>query len=433
MTPVRVLAFVIVVFVGLSTLVAAWTAPWEANDEPDHVQNVVTLVRGEWYRIEPGAGLEPHQPPLYYMGMSVWFRAFGLEPTIPSPPSSPGIFLGGPAFEHEYAGAAADKRRVRALRLPSIALGVATILLTFACARRLSNDPWTPVVAAAIVAGVPRFVFLSGSINNDNLVNALGALLALLAVYWVMEPPRTPRARLLAAGALGLVLGALVLTKISTVPLAVGVALAVFFLARKLPERALLLTVAATAALLVCGWWLWRNYSWYGDPFTIETTTEYLRAPIAVPGGDEAILTRVFSSIPEQFYESFFYTSGWNQFTWSFWGHFPYWLLTACALASLAVRGRVARLSPELRRAAAVLTMLLLGALASVWLIGTMAVASGAQGRLAFSGLAALGCLAALGLERLPIPVMARFALPVLGLAGTLFALRQDVWLVYMR
>jgi hypothetical protein len=76
--------------------------------------------------------------------------------------------------------------------------------------------------------------------------------------------------------------------------------------------------------------------------------------------------------------------------------------------------------------------MLLLGGLASVWLIGTMAVASGAQGRLAFSGLAALGCLAALGLERLPIPVMARFALPVLGLAGTLFALRQDVWLVYM-
>jgi hypothetical protein len=323
------------------------------------------------------------------------------------------------------------------LRAPSIALGVVTILLTFACARRLSKDPWTPVLAATIVAGVPRFVFLSAVINNDNLVDALGALLAFLAIYWVTKPPASGRGRVFAAGALGLVLGALVLTKVSAAPLALGVALAVVFLSRKRSERVLLVAVATAGALLVCGWWLWRNYSWYGDPLVTKTANDYLRmrqAPLAVSGSGEGTLTRTFSSIPKRLYESFFYTSGWNQFTWSFWGHFPYWLLTIGALAGLAVRRRASRLTPELRRAVAVLALLLVGAVASVWFVGlnSTAVPRSVQGRIAFSGLAALGCLAALGLERLPIPVLARFALPVLGLAGTLFALRQDVWLVYV-
>jgi hypothetical protein len=49
-----------------------------------------------------------------------------------------------------------------------------------------------------------------------------------------------------------------------------------------------------------------------------------------------------------------------------------------------------------------------------------------------FLGLAAFGCLVALGLERLPLPVIARFVFLALGLAGTLFALQTDVWQVYV-
>ncbi len=44
---------------------------------------------------------------------------------------------------------------------------------------------------------------------------------------------------------------------------------------------------------------------------------------------------------------------------------------------------------------------------------------------LAFLGLPALGCLAALGLERWRPPI--RFLVPLLGLCGTLVAIQQDV------
>jgi len=36
-------------------------------------------------------------------------------------------------------------------------------------ARIIAKDPWTPVVAAAIIGFLPRFVFLSAFVTNDNL------------------------------------------------------------------------------------------------------------------------------------------------------------------------------------------------------------------------------------------------------------------------
>jgi hypothetical protein len=91
-------------------------------------------------------------------------------------------------------------------------------------------------------------------------------------------------------------------------------------------------------------------------------------------------------------------------------------------------------LSSEIRRAVAVLGVLLVAALASVWItdLSNSALPGTIQARLAFSALAAFGCLVALGLERLPVPLIARFAFPALGLAGTLFALQTDVWQIYV-
>jgi hypothetical protein len=43
------------------------------------------------------------------------------------------------------------------------------------------------------------------------------------------------------------------------------------------------------------------------------------------------------------------------------------------------------------------------------------------------------GCLAALGLERLRVPLPLRFVGPVLGLIGTVIAIHRDVVNVYMR
>lgn len=285
------------------------------------------------------------------------------------------------------------------------------------------------------MAFIPRFVFLSGVVSNDNLVNALGALLTFLLVRCLTGPPATRRARLLAAGAIGLVYGALGLTKVSTIPLVLGVVLALGFLGQSWGERSVLVGAAAAASGLVCGWWLVRNQIWYGDPLGAEATSEHFRPlTFLVAGQPRGVITRTISNIPVVVYRSFFYTSGWNQFVWPYPYYVPYWLLTGGALAGLLPRRGIPPLSSGVCRAVAVLGVLLLAALASVWItdLSNSALPGTIQARLAFSALAAFGCLVALGLERLPLPVIARFVFPALGLAGTLFALQTDVWQVYV-
>jgi hypothetical protein len=66
--PLCGLAAVVALFVSACLAVAIPKPAWEAFDEPGHVLNVETLVRGRWYRIERDAGLEPHQPPLLQPG-----------------------------------------------------------------------------------------------------------------------------------------------------------------------------------------------------------------------------------------------------------------------------------------------------------------------------------------------------------------------------
>ena len=100
------LVVVIGVFVALTAAVLVWIPPSEANDEPDHVQNVVTLARGDWYLIEPGTGTEVNQPPAYYIALAAWHRALGLEPKVPAPPNRGLAALAEPGgvFWHNYQG-----------------------------------------------------------------------------------------------------------------------------------------------------------------------------------------------------------------------------------------------------------------------------------------------------------------------------------------
>ena len=249
------LVAVIGVFVALTAAVLVWIPPSEANDEPDHVQNVVTLARGDWYLIEPGTGTEVNQPPAYYIALAAWHRALGLEPKVPAPPNRGLAALAEPGgvFWHNYPGHDDDERQVRLLRLPSIACGVATILLTYACARRLSRDPWTPVAAAATRGLHPEVRLPLGRGQQRRPCERLAALLAFLLVCWVTHPPAPPRASLFAAGLMGLVYRALVLTKVSTVPLVLALVLALVLVVRSWGERSLLAGAAALATGLVCG------------------------------------------------------------------------------------------------------------------------------------------------------------------------------------
>ncbi|HUF85647.1 MAG TPA: phospholipid carrier-dependent glycosyltransferase, partial [Acidimicrobiia bacterium] len=341
-------------------------------------------------------------------------------------------------FRHDVYQDGVDTHYVRRLRLPSVGLGLAAVLLTAVVAGLVSRDRWTPVVAAAICALVPKFVFVSGTVNNDNLANALGALVCVAAVYAATRPG--PARRPIAWSVLlGVLVGALVLTKLSALPLVAGVALATVFMVRNGRDGLGALRLAgafaanAAAALVVSGWWLVRNVDWYGDPFASDATHDHFVE--VLPGlvvGAGASFDRAFVELPRELWRTFWYSSGWNQLRWDEWSYLPFWLLLAVALFGIARRSRSDPTDDEAQnvsRGLWVLGALALGAVASYWIIGFET--TGGEARVMFAGLPAIATLAALGLQRLRVPVLARFTLPAIGVAGVAVALDNHLFGYY--
>jgi hypothetical protein len=418
-----------VVFAVMASVVAIRTPAWESADEPSHVQNVQTLVGGHWYRIPRDLSqndtrrftLELHQPPLYYLLLAGVQKAAG-RPAQGVSTGPAVLFLHSLRRGMFLHHSAAQHRFLLLLRLPNVFLGLLTIAFTFLTVRALTRDPWTPVIAAAIVAFMPRFVFLSAFVTNDNLVNALGAVLAYCSVRCVLAPT------LLWAAAVGAVLGLLVITKLSALPAAV-VLIPVLLARREWIRRAETIAVAAAALVVVCGWYLVQNRVRYGDPLAISTSQHYLQ----LTGGLETFGTPyvvthpwrlVFSNVPARIVRGFWYESGWHQFLWPLTSSLVFWAGLVFALTGLAPRSfnRARNAHPE-GKALAALGLIAAAGFASVWIVAFETRSY--EPRLALLGLPALASLAALGLQRWRLPI--RSVLPLMCLIGTLVAIRQDV------
>jgi 4-amino-4-deoxy-L-arabinose transferase-like glycosyltransferase len=418
---------VIVAFVILGTVIACETPAYESADEPGHVQNIETLVSGHWYSLDVPCGRfdgielhncsgdEAHQAPLYYLMMAGWQRVIGVPAHAP--------YNGQPVFFARLGGlfrshSAADHRFLMWLRLPNIALGALTVLFTYLAVQLITRDPWTPVVAASFVAFLPRFVFLSAFVTNDNLVNLLGALLVYLCLRFMRNPSRS---RIVWVG---LAFGALVTTKLSSLPMVIAVVV-IAFLATGWWRGAQFAALGVGSALLASSWYLIQNMVRYGDPLAHSATQRYLQldgglGTLGTPYVVSNPLRMIAVEVPRTLVQSFWYQSGWNQFFWSL----PVNLaITAAFFAALGglIGHRVDR------KTVVALTSLVLAALMSVWVVAFQTRTY--EARYAFVGLAAITALAALGVERWRVPI--RFILPVAGLIGTVVAVQQDVLSVH--
>jgi Dolichyl-phosphate-mannose-protein mannosyltransferase len=422
-----VLIGVILVFVVLGTVIAIKTPAYESADEPSHVQNIETLVSGHWYGMNANCklsgkyctGEEAHQAPLYYLMLAGWQRLAGVPVKPPYNGKTTGfgtIETSEGFFAHHSSS---DHQFLLWLRLPNVLLGALTVLFAFFAVKLASSDPWTPVVGASLVAFLPRFVFLSSFVTNDNLVDLLGAVLTLAALRYARAPSRWRMA------AVGAVVGLLVLTKLSTLP--IGFVLVVLpLMARDWRTRAGYFGVGVLSTLAVSSWYLIQNTVRYGDPLALAASARYLTQVGAVgtffwtPYRVSNWLSLIIIHVPERILNSFWYQSGWNEFHWSWPVNLMFSLVLAAALVGL-VRRHVDH------KALITLWTIAIAGLLSVWVVATQTGTY--QARYAFVGLVALAALAALGLERWRLPV--RFLLPAMGLIGTLIAIQQNVLAVH--
>ncbi|MFW5690938.1 MAG: DUF2142 domain-containing protein [Chloroflexota bacterium] len=412
--------------VALTIALAAWTSVhvplFEAPDAYHHYAVVEHLARTGELPPRAAAASQPwrqmaYHAPLYYALGAVITAPLDTHDFLTDYRPNPHAQIGEPdaGDNVNFVAHLGDPWRdtglaARLVRMISAALAGVTVAGVYAISRvLLRGQRRVALVAAALVAFNPQFVFIHASVSNDTLVIALTTLTLALTLAMM-------RWRLTTGGIIGLALLVALasIAKASGLALLPPVALGMLWACRRqgVPAQRTA-AYALTGALIwlgIAGWWYVWNWSTLGNP----TGTEQIAAVTgARVGGIQDLVGEL------------------RGLAFSFWGLFGwfnvrpplafYLLPGAIALAAMVGMGLYGRqIARGLRTPfgmAAALLLLLYGLIfvGSWWHFHQMVNA--AQGRLFFPLLGLIAPALAYGLTRLPRAVPA-LAVAGLGLAA---------------
>ncbi len=282
-------------YLVLGAIYAFVTPLFEISDELWHYPMVKRLADGQGLPIQDPANVGPwrqegSQPPLYYYLMAAataWIDTSDMDAVrwlnphadngIVTEDRNNNIAIHRPG---EIGSLTGTVLAVRLIRLLSVGLGAITVYATYRLSLEVLPGKTETALAAAAIAGfTPMFLFISASVNNDNLAITLSSLSLWLLATFIRRPATRLEWRHLA---LGVLIGAGALSKQSALGL-IGLAGAIFGLqalvmvvggqADRLPVRLTRATgwlliqagVVGVLTLAVAFWWYWRNFALYGD------------------------------------------------------------------------------------------------------------------------------------------------------------------------
>lgn len=282
----RWLALTLAAFATIGILFSLATPIFEASDERWHYPVVRHLVatgqlpvqdptqRTDWHQ-------EGSQPPLYYVVAAV--LTAGVDTSdfedvhVPNPHAVVGepLVVGNKNMlihtQREDWPWQGTSLAVHLIRLMSVALGVVTVWLTYRLARLAwPADGRVALLAAGLTAFNPMFIFISASVNNDNLAAPLAAGMMVLLLKALRRGPSQRDALWM-----GILLGLGAITKLSILALAPLVAAALTWDAARSYRQGrshawrtwlVNLSIIGGLTLVIAGWWYWRNFTLYGDP-----------------------------------------------------------------------------------------------------------------------------------------------------------------------
>ena len=303
------IALILIAFIALGITYSVVTPIFEASDELWHYPFVKHLADGNGLPVQDASIDQPwrqegSQPPLYYALSAL--ATFWID-TDDAYQGNPPLLWYNPHVDNGVLTADGNTNltvhsdqetfpwhgaalAVHLIRFLSVLMGAATVLLTYLIALEIfpgRND--LALGAAAVNAFTPMFLFISGAVNNDNLVVPLCSLALLMMVRisniqypisnhnWVLD---------IRYWGLGFVLGLAALTKESALglfPLALlAVAVQIWLQCRNAPlfKRFGLIighcSLVILPALAISGWWYWRNWRLYGDPLGLNVFLDIL-------------------------------------------------------------------------------------------------------------------------------------------------------------
>ncbi|MGQ9501867.1 MAG: glycosyltransferase family 39 protein [Anaerolineae bacterium] len=282
----RILVTILALFLVMGVVYSVATPIFEASDERWHYPVVRHLVRtGQLPVQDPRKRADWHQegsqPPLYYLvaaALTAWIPTDDFPAVyVPNPHAVVGdpmvvgnknMMVHSSQEDWPWRG---TTLAVHLTRLFSVTLGAITVWLTYCTARLVwPSDGRVALLAAALTAFNPMFLFISASVNNDNLAAPLAAAAMLVLLYAVQRGQRWYDGL-----RLGVLLGLGAITKLSVLAL---LPLTLFALlweawrgqhqgrAHAWRDGCLNLVLIVSLIGLIAGWWYWRNWTLYGDP-----------------------------------------------------------------------------------------------------------------------------------------------------------------------
>lgn len=418
-------AIILLAYLLLGILYSVASPLFEAADEQNHYPFAQHLATGGGLPVQRAGqatlwAQEGSQPPLYYAAgalLTAWLPTGDLPDLLYRNPHDRRGVAGTPDNANMYIHTDREAfpwhgtaLAVHLLRLFSVLLGAGTVLCTYLIARRLFPDrPAIPLTAMALNAFIPMFLFISASVDNDNLVVFLASV-ALLMLVRVVQSGASRKFLL----AVGVVTGLAALSKLSALGL-LPLACLALLLRRDRPSWRPFLRAAprwigeclivVVPAVLIAGWWYMRNWQLYGDPTGMN-------AMLTVAGGRTA---------PGSLHELFLEFQG---FLYSFWGVLggftvlmhPTWIYTILDLSILLALIGLAAWAWRIRRNRAPAPwreLILLAAWIGIeaaallrWTSTTLA----SQGRLMFAAISAICLFLALGFLGWLPPARQRYA-----------------------
>ncbi len=244
-------------------LLYVWAVPvFEAPDESPHFSfaDEIRRSRGLPQQI-PGSKKTPwaqegSQPPLYYILVATLISPLDRSDLAELTRHNPHAILGDPSatdnrnrFLHDQPGPElrGTVLAVYLARLFTLLLACGSVAAVWLAARELAllsgQQPGRlALLATGLVAFNPQFIFISASVNNDNLVT----LLASLTIWQMLAMLRSGLQPRRSVG-LAVLLALASLAKVSGLLLIIPVALAALYLARRSGNRRELLRLALLA------------------------------------------------------------------------------------------------------------------------------------------------------------------------------------------
>ena len=296
------LRLILLLYAVIGLTYALVTPVFEASDELWHYPMIRHLADGNPLPVQvfdPAlAGpwkQQASQPPLYYYlgaALTFWIDASDMEQVRwENPHVDNGLItvdgnINLTIHDPDWNPWQGTLLAVRLVRVFSLLLGLATVYLTYLIAREVVPDrPEIVLGSTAATAFLPMFLFISGAVNNDNLIIPLAALTLYLLIRVVGGGQPVPTAWQWLGDnwqtwlLIGVVVGLGALTKISGVgllPLVWGTAV---MAAWRASDRQVTLSncwrwlaagtgrwlLALLPALLIAGWWYARNVILYDD------------------------------------------------------------------------------------------------------------------------------------------------------------------------